>query len=45
MNRIQTVILISLFLIQFKTGLAKHRIIISSDFPTEFRERADWCVK
>jgi hypothetical protein len=33
MNRIQTAILISLFLIQFKTGSAQHRIIISSDFP------------
>jgi hypothetical protein len=33
MNRIQHILLISLFLVQFKIGYPQHRIIISSDFP------------
>jgi hypothetical protein len=33
MNKLQHILLISLFLIQFEFGFAQHRIIISSDFP------------
>jgi len=33
MNKMKTALLISVFLILFKTGFAQHRIIISSDFP------------